>query len=81
MSTITIQPKEVIQTISKIKIDIPLIMLNDKCYVRVLCYDNAMTLIKTYDFELAKPDYNLWLKDEDLVTYVCEKYNFIIDSN
>ena len=75
---IEIVPTNLTKEISKIKIDVPLIMLNTRCFVKVLCYDENDKLIHTYDFILEKPDYDIWLRDEDLVNYVCQKYNFQI---
>ena len=73
---IEIVPTNLTKEISKIKIDVPLIMLNTRCFVKVLCFDANDKLIHTYDFMLEKPDYDIWLRDEDLVNYVCQKYNF-----
>ncbi len=73
---IEIEPINIIKEIVKFKIDVPLIMLNLRCLVRVLCYDSNDKLIHTYEFMLEKPDYDMWLKDEDLISYVCQKYNF-----
>jgi hypothetical protein len=78
MNSINIQPAYINQIITRIKIDIPLIILNEKCAVRVLCYDSDNNLIKTHEFELVKPDYDEWLRDIDLIDYVCEKYNFTL---
>ena len=75
---IEIVPTNLTKEISKIKIDVPLIMLNTRCFIKVLCYDENDKLIHTYDFILEKPDYDIWLRDEDLVNYVCQKYNFQI---
>ena len=73
---IQIQPVEITKEISKIKIDVPLIMLNTRCYVKVLCYDVNDKLIHTFDFILEKPDYNIWLRDEDLIDYVLPEIQF-----
>lgn len=80
MSSLNIQSKEIIKTITSIKIDVPFI-LNNRCAVRVLCFDENMKLIETYEFELTKPDYDDWLRDEDLINYVCDKYNFSLYDN
>lgn len=78
MSLIQIQPTEISKTISSFKIDVPFIILMTQCFVRVLCFDADNKLIHTYEFLLEKPDYDIWQKDEDLVNYVCQKYNFQI---
>ena len=80
MSSIQIQSTEITQTITSIKIDIPFIILNTKCVVRVLCYDSSNSLINTYQFELIQPDYDTWLHDNDLINYVCQKYNFSLSN-
>ncbi len=74
---IEIDPTNITKEIVKFKIDVPLIMLNIRCLVKVLCYDSNDKLIHTYEFMLEKPDYDLWLRDEDLINYVCQKYGFI----
>jgi hypothetical protein len=72
---IPIVPKEIIKEATSIAIDIPNITLNSKAFVRVIFYDSSNNVISTDSFELFKPDYNLWLQDDDLVDYICEKYN------
>lgn len=81
MNYISIEPVEITKTIASIKIDVPYIILNTKCYVKVLCFDELNKLINTYEFELEKPDYNTWLDDDDLIDYVCQKYGFILKNN
>lgn len=66
---------------TRIKIDVSFILLNDRCDVRVLCFDDNMKLIDTCEFELTKPDYDSWIKDEDLINYVCNKFNFLLYNN
>jgi hypothetical protein len=73
---INVAPLQIVQTVVKFKIDIPFIVLNEKAVIKVLCYDIDSNLLTTYSFELIQPDYGIWLKDEDLINYVCNKYNF-----
>jgi hypothetical protein len=72
---IPIVPKEIIKEATSIAIDIPNITLNSKAFIRVIFYDSSNNVISTDSFELFKPDYNLWLQDDDLIDYICEKYN------
>lgn len=81
MTSINIQPATITQSIISIKIDVPFILLNERAVIRVLCFSDNMKLIHTYEFELAKPEYNSWLRDEDLINYVCDKYNFSLYNN
>lgn len=74
---IQIEPNELILEITNIKIDVPVIILNERAVVRVLMFDGDNQLVKTDSFELIQPDYDLWLADDDLINYVCEKYNFV----
>jgi hypothetical protein len=72
---IPIVPKEIIKEATSIAIDIPNVTLNSKAFIRVIFYDSSNNVISTDSFELFKPDYNLWLQDDDLIDYICEKYN------
>lgn len=81
MNYISIEPVDITKTIKSFKIDVPYIILNTKCFVRVLCFDSENKLINTYEFELEKPDYNSWLSDDDLIDYVCNKYGFTLINN
>lgn len=76
MNYIQIEPVNISLVITSIKIEVPFLLLNVKCYVKVLCYNANNQLIHTYEFELNKPDYDSWLSDDDLINYVCQKYNF-----
>ena len=74
---IEIQPKELSLEITSIKIDVPVIVLNERAIIRVLMYDVNKQLVKSDTFEMIQPEYgSLWLMDNDLVNYVCQKYNF-----
>jgi hypothetical protein len=76
---INIQQADITKEVTKIKIDVPFILLNKKCFVRVLCYDSNNEFVHKYEFELTGEDYLLWQSDEWLINYVCNKYNFNID--
>lgn len=77
---IEINTSNITQQINKIKIDVPFIVLNSSCIVRVLCYDNNFNLIKTYEFELSGEDYTNWNTDGWLINYVLNKYNFSLNN-
>lgn len=72
---IPIVPKEIIKEATSIGIDIPHITLNHKAFIRVIFYDSSQNVISTDSFELFKPDYDLWQQDDDLIDYICDKYN------
>jgi len=73
---INVEESTIIKTVHKIKIDIPYLILNAKCMVRVLCYDENEEFIHKYEFELVDDDYLQWQTDEWLVNYVKQKYFF-----
>lgn len=77
---INIQQATITKEITKIKIDIPFIILREKCFVRVLCYNNDNELIHKYEFELMGNDYLQWQTDEWLINYVCQKYFFNVNN-
>ena len=73
---INVEESTIIKTVHKIKIDVPYLILNTKCMVRVLCYDENEEFIHKYEFELVDDDYLQWQTDEWLVNYVKQKYFF-----
>jgi hypothetical protein len=76
MESIQIEPSSFTRIISNIKIEVSYIIINTIAVIRVLCFDDEMNLIDTRQFEMTQPDYQLWQKDEDLIQYVLDKYNF-----
>jgi hypothetical protein len=44
-----------------------------------VCFDINDRHIITYDLELIDEEYMLWKDDQDLINYVCEKYNFVLE--
>ena len=75
-NTIEIEPKEITLNIKKIKIEVPYLLFNVMAMVRVQCFDENNNLLVIHNFELMGEDYQLWKDDQDLINYVCEKYNF-----
>ena len=74
--SVDIEPYQLVYNVVKIKLDVPVLILNERAIIRVLMFDENEVLIKTDTFELIKPDYNLWLSDENLIDYVCNRYGF-----
>jgi hypothetical protein len=50
--------------------------LNTLAIIRVQCFDENNVLL--INFELVGDEYQLWKDDQDLINYVCEKYNFVL---
>ena len=73
---IQVEPKEISLSIKSIKIEIPYLLLNVMAMVRVQCFDENNNLLGIHNFELMCEDYQLWKDDQDLINYVCEKYDF-----
>ncbi len=76
MEYINIEPCELIQYISKIKISILYIELNVKATIQTLCYDDYNKLLVTYIFELIEDEYQMWNNDKWLIDYIFNKYGF-----
>ena len=77
---INVEPSNLIQVISKIKINILYLQLNVMATIQVLAYSIDNQLLTTYTFELVSPDYDDWHDDDWLVDYVCQKYGFTLES-
>ena len=75
---IHIESCDLIQIISKIKIKVMNLILNESAMIKVESFDNENKLLNTYYFELNGRDYQMWTNDIWLMNYVCEKYGFVI---
>ena len=78
---ICIESCDLIQIISKIKIKVINLVLNESAMIKVESFDDENKLLNTYYFELNGNDYQMWNTDSWLVDYVCEKYGFVIKNN
>jgi len=76
MEYINVESCELMQYISKIKIDVIYIELNVKAIVQTSCYDDYNKLLVMYTFELLDDEYQSWTNDKWLVDYVLDKYGF-----
>jgi len=76
MEYINVEPCELMQFISKIKIDVIYIKLNITATIQTSCYDDYNKLLITYIFELSGDEYQMWTSDQWLVDYVLDKYGF-----
>ena len=76
MEYINIEPCELMQFISKIKIDVIYIKLNITATIQTSCNDDYNKLLITYIFELSGDEYQMWTSDQWLVDYVLDKYGF-----
>ena len=68
---IHIESCDLIQIISKIKIKVMNLVLNES-------FDDENKLLNTYYFELNGNDYQMWTNDNFIINYVCDKYGFVI---
>ena len=78
---ICIESCDLIQIISKIKIKVINLVLNESAMIKVESFDDENKLLNTYYFELNGNDYQMWNTDSWLVDYVCDKYGFVIKNN
>lgn len=74
---IDVEPCEIMQYITKIKINVLHIELNVKATIQTMCYDEYNKLLIAYVFELAGDEYQLWQNDTWLTNYILDKYGFI----
>jgi hypothetical protein len=75
---IHIESCDLIQIISKIKIKVMNLILNESAMIKVESFDDENKLLNTYYFELNGIEYQMWNTDAWLIDYVCEKYGFTI---
>ena len=77
---IHIESCDLIQIISKIKIKVINLILNESAMIKVESFDDENKLLNTYYFELNEKNYQMWNNDNWLIDYVCEKYGFVLSS-
>ena len=75
---IHIESCDLIQIISKIKIKVMNLILNESAMIKVESFDDENKLLNTYYFELNEKNYQMWNNDNWLIDYVCDKYGFTI---
>jgi hypothetical protein len=78
---IHIESCDLIQIISKIKIKVINLVLNESAMIEVKSFDDENKLLNTYYFELNGNDYQMWTNDNFIINYVCDKYGFVIKNN
>jgi hypothetical protein len=78
---IHIESCDLIQIISKIKIKVMNLVLNESAMIKVESFDDENTLLNTHYFELNEKNYHMWNTDSWLIDYVCHKYGFVIKNN
>ena len=77
MEYINIEPSDLVQIISKVKINVVYIDLNVRCGVQTICYDESNRVLQTYMCELVGEEYQNWQQDSYLENFILEKYGFI----
>lgn len=80
-SYINVEHCDLIQVISKIKINVLYLELNVRATIQCKCYDDNNNLLNCYVFQLEDDEYQMWNTDSWLINYVCEKYGFVIKNN
>ena len=76
MNSIKINPTTITKYVASFKIDVLYLIINTKALIRVTMFDDEDNVVDQQQFELIKPDYDEWLTDDNLIFYVCQKYNF-----
>ncbi len=76
MNYINIEPKEIITLATKMKIDVVSLELHNYAIVRISLVDSNLKIVQTNELILKGDDYNAWQSDNDLVSIICNKYNF-----
>lgn len=74
---INVEPCELMQYITKIKINVLHIELNIRATIQTLCYDDYGKLLIAYVLELVGNEYQLWQSDSWLTNYILDKYGFL----
>ena len=75
MNYINIEPKEIIISATKMKIDIVNIQLNQCAIIRVSLLDNSLKIVQTNELVLKNDEYDAWQSDTDLISIICNKYS------
>jgi hypothetical protein len=76
MDYINVEPCELMQLITKIKINVLHIELNVQATIQTTCYDVYNKLLIAYVFELSGDEYQSWQNDKWLTEYILDKYGF-----
>ena len=76
MNFINIEPKDIIITATKIKIDVISLELNVSAIIRITLSDNNTKIVQTNMLILNGEDYQAWQTDDDLLSIICDKYNY-----
>ena len=77
-SYINIQPKDITQTVSKILIKVSNLELNSYAIIKVQTFNTNDSNITCESFILSGTEYDMWLTDNYLIDYVCNKYDYAL---
>ena len=77
-SLINVEPCDLIQIISKIKINVLHLELNTSATIQCMCYDFENKFLNSYIFTLEGDEYQMWGQDNYLIELICQKYGFIL---
>ena len=78
---INVEPCDLIQIISKIKITVLNINLNESAVIQCECFSDDNKFLVSYIYELRQPEYSEWYNDYWLINYTMEKYGFTMKNN
>jgi hypothetical protein len=76
MNYINIEPKEIIISATKMKVDVVSLELHNYAVIRISLVDSNFKIVQTNELILRGDDYEAWQSDNDLVSIICNKYNF-----
>jgi hypothetical protein len=76
MNYINIEPKEIITSATKMKIDVVSLDLHNSAILRITLLDSNLKIVQTNMLILSGEDYDAWQTDDNLVNLICEKYNY-----
>ncbi|MFY7883273.1 MAG: hypothetical protein ACOVOV_00360 [Dolichospermum sp.] len=76
MNYINIEPKEIITSATKMKIDVVSLDLHNSAILRITLLDSNLKIVQTNMLILSGEDYEAWQTDDNLVNLICEKYNY-----
>ena len=78
MNYINIEPKEIITSATKMKIDVVSLDLHNSAILRITLLDSNLKIVQTNMLILSGEDYEAWQTDDNLVNLICVR-NIIIN--
>ena len=76
MNYINIEPKEIITSATKMKIDVVSLDLHNSAILRITLFDSNLKIVQTNTLILSGEDYEACQTDDNLMNIICEKYDY-----